>query len=242
MKRYGLIGYPLSHSFSKNYFEEKFRQQGISHCTYELFPIASINELSNLLNLYPDLCGLNVTIPYKQQVIPLLHSTQHLPAGLDACNCIRIDDGRLSGYNTDIIGFEKSFTPLLQEHHQRALVLGSGGAASAVTFVLKKLGIDYLVVSRTRSATAISYADVSESLIATHHIIINTTPVGMYPNVDSYPVLPYHAISPQHYLFDLHYNPAKTKFLQMGEERGASIKNGYEMLVIQAEESWKIWK
>lgn len=242
MRRYGLIGYPLSHSFSKKFFEDKFRRENIHGCAYELFPIASIDELPDVLAKHPDLHGLNVTIPYKQSVIPFLHSTEHLPAGLNACNCIRIDEGKLSGYNTDVVGFEQSFAPLLQPHHRRALVLGSGGAALAVSWCLSKLDIDHTIVSRrAESGFFLSYRDVNEKIIEQNHIIINTTPLGMYPKTDECPPLPYHALTPSHYLFDLVYNPAKTEFLKKGEERGAIIKNGGDMLEIQAEESWKIW-
>lgn len=241
MKRFGLIGYPLSHSFSKKYFEDKFRREGVQDCAYELFPISSVDELPALLAKHPDLHGLNVTIPYKQSVIPYLHSTENLPAGLQACNCISIKHQSLFGYNTDVTGFEQSFSPLLRPHHRRALILGSGGAAAAVAWCLDKLGIEYTVVSRSGSKDAITYEQVNEALISTHAIIVNTTPLGMYPNEHQCPPLPYHVLTPQHYLFDLIYNPAKTLFLRKGEEMGAIIKNGEEMLVIQAEESWKIW-
>lgn len=241
MKRYGLIGYPLSHSFSKKYFEDKFMREGITDCAYELFPIPSIDELPALLARHPDLHGLNVTIPYKQSVLPFLHTRHNLPERLDACNCISIEDGRLSGYNTDVTGFEKSFAPLLQPHHQKALILGTGGAAVAVSWVLNKLGIDYTFVSRRALPECLQYDEVNESVLARNQIIINTTPLGMYPNEQQCPPLPYHALTPDHYLFDLIYNPARTLFLQQGEEQGAAVKNGEEMLVIQAEESWKIW-
>lgn len=242
MKRYGLIGYPLSHSFSKKYFEEKFKREGITDCAYELFSIPLIGDLSSLLATHPDLHGLNVTIPYKQLVLPYLNDISHLPEQLLACNCIKIKDGALTGYNTDVIGFERTFKPQLQPHHTKALLLGSGGAAAAVAYVLRKLGIAYSIVSRTAgNGDALTYNEIDASVIAGHHIIINTTPLGMYPHVDEAPPLPYDAITPKHYLFDLHYNPAKTVFLKRGEERGAAICNGYEMLVIQAEESWRTW-
>ncbi|HEY0680403.1 MAG TPA: shikimate dehydrogenase [Chitinophagaceae bacterium] len=242
MRRFGLIGFPLSHSFSQKYFEEKFQREGITDCRYELYPIKSIYELSDLLLAYPDLLGLNVTIPYKQLVIRRLTSTIHLPMGLRACNCIRIDNKQLIGYNTDIIGFRRSFTELLQPHHKKALILGNGGAAAAVAYCLDQLGIDYNIVSRKlHDGSTLTYSDINENVIATHQVIINTTPVGMYPVIDEAPPLPYQAITPRHYLFDLLYNPAKTLFLKKGEDRGALIRNGHEMLVIQAEESWKIW-
>ncbi|MGB8192634.1 MAG: shikimate dehydrogenase [Chitinophagaceae bacterium] len=242
MKRYGLIGYPLSHSFSQKYFTEKFTNEGIADAVYELFPIAAISELPQLLEAHPDLHGLNVTIPYKQLVLPFIDDASHLPEGLMACNCIKIDNNRLTGFNTDVIGFERSFTPLLQPHHTKALIFGSGGAAAAVAFCLKQLGIEYKIVSRTLAKNAhLTYDDVDESVIAEHHVLINTTPLGQYPNVDAAPSLPYHALTSKHYLYDLLYNPAKTVFLQRGDTGGAIIKNGQEMLVIQAEESWRIW-
>jgi len=242
MKRYGLIGYPLSHSFSQQYFADKFQREGIGNCMYESFPIASIDELGNLLVAHPDLKGLNVTIPYKQAVLPYLTDISHLPERLLACNCIKIEGDTLTGYNTDVTGFEESFKPLLQSHHTKALVLGSGGAAAAVTYCLRKLNIEYKIVSRTAgNGEALTYEEVDASVIAEYPVIINTTPLGMYPNVQAAPPLPYDAITSKHYLFDLLYNPSKTIFLQRGEERGAAIKNGQEMLVIQAEESWNIW-
>lgn len=242
MKRFGLIGYPLSHSFSQKYFEEKFRKEGIAGCAYELFPIPSIEALDALLKAKPDLLGLNVTIPYKRQVLPFLHDASRLPQGLDACNCIKIQQGRLTGYNTDVTGFERSFTPLLQPHHTQALVLGSGGAAAAVTYCLNKLNISFKIVSRRPGSRGeLTYADIDESVIAAHPVIINTTPLGMYPNIHEAPPLPYHALTPGHYLYDLHYNPPRTLFMAKGEEKGAATKNGLDMLVIQAEESWRIW-
>jgi shikimate dehydrogenase len=239
MKRYGLIGYPLSHSFSEKYFTEKFQREGIAGCVYQLLPIASIDELPALLKAHPDLHGLNVTIPYKQQVLRFLDDAGHLP--LQACNCIKIENKKLIGFNTDVIGFQKSFGPQLQPHHKKALILGSGGAAAAVAYSLEQLGIDYKIVSRTPGENGLSYDDINEQVISSHHIIINTTPLGQYPTIEAAPPLPYHLLTPGHYLFDLLYNPAKTVFLQKGEERGATIKNGGDMLVIQAEESWKIW-
>lgn len=239
MRRYGLIGYPLSHSFSEKYFTEKFQREGISGCVYQLFPIASIDELPELLNAHPDLHGLNVTIPYKQQVLRFLDDASGLP--LQACNCIKIENNTLIGFNTDVVGFQKSFSPQLQPHHKRALILGSGGAAAAVAYSLEQLGIDYKIVSRTPGEIGLSYDDIDGGVISSYQVIINTTPLGQYPNVDAAPPLPYDLLTPDHYLFDLLYNPAKTVFLQRGEERGAVIKNGGDMLVIQAEESWKIW-
>ena len=241
MRRFGLIGYPLSHSFSQQFFTEKFLQLHITDCIYENFPLKKIDELLPVLKQHPDLAGLNVTIPYKEQVIPFLSQQSDVVSKTGACNCIRIENGKLSGHNTDVIGFENSLLEKLRSYHRKALVLGTGGAAKAVHFVLDKLGIEYKDVSRTASGSVITYQQINMSIIKEHLLIINTSPVGMYPNTEEYPLLPYSALTSQHYLFDLIYNPAKTQFLQKGEERGAAIKNGLDMLVIQAEESWRIW-
>lgn len=241
-KLFGLIGYPLSHSFSKKYFTDKFEREKLDDCQYELFPIPSLNELPALLKEKPGLAGLNVTIPYKRAVIPFLHDRKGIPDALDACNCIRIENGRLSGFNTDISGFEKSIKPLLRPYHDRALVLGTGGAAAAVIYVLKKLGLAVTSVSRTQNGNGvIQYKDIGKETILSHKVIVNTTPLGMYPSAESCPPLPYEFITPAHLLYDLVYNPAKTLFLKKGEDHGATIKNGEEMLVLQAEESWNIW-
>ena len=243
MHRYGLIGYPLSHSFSKKYFTEKFEREGLSDHRYELFPIASITEIKNILSSNADLLGLNVTIPYKQSVLSYLSDTSAIPAGLQACNCIHIVDGKLIGYNTDVIGFEKCFMPHVKSFQNEALILGNGGATEAVKYVFQKNKIEYKVVSRImHDGSDLTYNDLDENIIAKYQIIVNTTPLGMYPNVDACPDIPYQAITKDHYLFDLTYNPAKTLFLQKGEEQGATIQNGAQMLVIQAEESWNIWK
>ena len=242
MKRYGLIGYPLTHSFSQRYFTEKFEREGITGCSYANYSLPSIGELAGLLR-DPELCGLNVTIPYKQQVIPYLDARDEVVAAIGACNCIKIVEGRLSGYNTDVVGFERSLVRRLEGHHRRALVLGSGGAAKAVEWVLGRLGISWLTVSRRPrpGSGSIGYEDVDAGLLAEHTLVINTTPLGMYPHSDECPPLPYEAMTSRHYLFDLIYNPAKTLFLQKGEARGATVENGLEMLVLQAEESWRIW-
>lgn len=241
MPRYGLIGLPLTHSFSKRYFTEKFQQRGLHAHTYELFPIASIDQLEALLQTHPELAGLNVTIPYKQQVLPYLDDTTAIPPAVNACNCIHISNGKRIGYNTDIIGFRDSFKPLLLPHHKKALILGDGGAAAAVAYVLGALGIEYRIVSRNPSIGQLSYKALNEEVVGTHTVIINTTPLGTFPAVDFCPDIPYEFIGPRHYLYDLIYNPAQTLFLKKGALRGSQTRNGYEMLVIQAEESWKIW-
>ncbi|MEO7983815.1 MAG: shikimate dehydrogenase [Bacteroidota bacterium] len=242
MRLFGLIGHPLTHSFSKKYFTRKFEKEGLVDCQYELFPIGSIEEFPSLLELNPDLEGINITIPYKKKILSYLDSRDQVPAALDACNCIHIKKGKLSGYNTDWTGFGKSLSPLLKTHHTKALVLGNGGATAAVVYALKKLGIESTVVSRAiHEGSSITYNDLGKKIIEENNIIVNTTPLGLYPHVEGAPEIPYQYITKQHLLYDLVYNPAKTLFLQKGEERGAMIKNGEEMLVIQAEESWKIW-
>jgi shikimate dehydrogenase len=241
MRLFGLIGNPLSHSFSKKYFADKFEKEEITECIYELFPLKTIDGLPVLLKNNPELEGLNITIPYKKQVLPFLNSS-HIPAGLDACNCINIVEGKLVGYNTDVTGFEKSIKPLLKSFHKKALILGNGGATAAVVFALQKLNIEAAIVSRkVHEGSAFTYKDINERVMGENTVIINTTPLGMHPNVNDCPDIPYQFITDQHLLYDLTYNPVKTLFLQKGEERGAAIKNGEEMLILQAEESWRIW-
>jgi len=237
-KLYGLIGYPLSHSFSKSYFAGKFQEENITDTYYELFPIAQIEALPLLITSHPNLRGLNVTIPYKQQVLPYLDDVSALP--LQACNCIKIINGKLVGYNTDVAGFEHSFIEKLLPHQTQALVLGSGGASLAVQYVLGKLNIGFKVVSRGNGAH-LNYGQLDEAVMAGYLIVINTTPLGTYPNMDACPDIPYHLLTPMHYCYDLVYNPAVTLFLQKAEARGASIKNGSDMLKIQADVSWEIW-
>ncbi len=242
MKLYGIIGYPLGHSFSKKYFTDKFLREAVTGCSYETFPMESIDEIKQLLINNPTLCGLNVTIPHKKNVIAFLDDTTKLPKGLTACNCIKIKNKKLVGYNTDVVGFEQSLVPLLKKYHTDALILGNGGAAEAVKFVLDKLHINYQVVSRRpHQVSHLSYEDVTATLLKKNLLIINTTPLGTFPNVNEYPDILYQHLSPKHFLYDVVYNPAKTMFLQKGEAHGAIIKNGYDMLVIQAEESWRIW-
>lgn len=246
MRKFGLIGYPLSHSFSKGYFADKFQQQQINDTLYDNYPIQSINEFSALWESDQELLGLNVTIPYKKEVIPFLQNPSSVVTAINACNCIRKFNGALYGYNTDVIGFQKSLQPFLKPHHKHALILGTGGAAAAVEWVMKNLNIAYQFVSRTPSepageAKVIAYSELTPEMITAHTLIINTSPLGMYPNVYDAPDIPYDAITSQHHLFDLIYNPSETMFLQKGAAQGATIQNGLEMLHIQAEESWSIW-
>lgn len=242
MPLYGLIGYPLTHSFSKKYFSEKFEREKLVDCSYELFPLETVDELPQLIISHPSLAGLNVTIPYKQKVLSMLDDRGTIPTAVDACNCIQINQGRLTGYNTDITGFQKSLQPLLQRHHSHALVLGNGGASAAVQYVLQQLGIAFKVVSRVlHGISSLTYAELDGNILKQHTLIINTTPLGMHPLTESCPGIPYQFLSHKHLLYDLVYNPRRTLFLQKGEEKGAAIKNGEEMLLLQAEESWRIW-
>jgi len=241
MKKYGLIGFPLSHSFSKKYFSEKFINENIQGVEYNSYPLEDITALSTLLSSEPMLAGLNVTIPYKEKVIPFLDELSDEVKEIGACNCISIKGTTLKGYNTDVIGFEKSLKKKLKPYHQKALVLGTGGAAKAVYYILRKNQIPFLKVSRTNGENQITYESLTKEIIESHQLIVNTTPLGMYPEVNSFPPIPYQYLGDQHYLFDLVYNPAKTIFLSRGEERGAAIENGADMLVDQAEASWDIW-
>ncbi len=241
MRQFGLIGYPLSHSFSKNYFTRKFGEENIHDCSYELFPIETMQDFPLLLKQQKELAGLNVTIPYKEAVLPFLHQQSKAVREIGACNCIKIQNGILTGFNTDVLGFEQSIVPLLRKNHKKALVLGTGGAAKAVAWVLHKLNIEFLYVSRHSGENMLTYDQIDNKMIRDFNLIINTTPLGMQPNVHQKPSLPYNGLNNEHLCYDLVYNPEKTVFLDLSEKQGAVIKNGLEMLVIQAEESWKIW-
>lgn len=241
MRLFGLIGHPLSHSFSGKYFAEKFEKEGILDCSYENFPIPDIDELKTVLSL-PGLQGLNITIPYKEKIIPFLYFKSEIVKKINACNCIKIIDGKLYGFNTDVTGFETSLIRKLNPAiHRHALVLGTGGASNAVKFVLEKLKINYSVVSRKKAVGLLNYEKITPEIIQSNKLIINTTPLGMFPDINDAPPLPYEFLSPDHLLVDLIYNPEKTLFLKKGEEAGAQIQNGLEMLELQAEKSWKIW-
>lgn len=245
MRKFGLIGFPLSHSFSPDYFNNKFQQLG-TDAVYNPFEIPTINHLNELINNNPFLEGLNVTIPFKESVIPFLNELSIEANEIAAVNCIKIENRNqkpyLIGYNTDIIGFEKSFIPLLKPHHKKALILGNGGAAKAVRYVLKKLTIPFIsVVRNNKLEDEIHYSDINAEVIDAYNIIINTTPLGTYPDIEECPDIPYDFLNESHLLYDLIYNPSESLFLKKGKLQKAEIKNGYEMLIIQAEESWKIW-
>ncbi|MFY7651193.1 MAG: shikimate dehydrogenase family protein [Chitinophagaceae bacterium] len=239
-KNYGLIGYPLSHSFSKKYFDEKFAIENIQMAFFHQFPITNIQLLPTVLAT-PNLKGFAITIPYKKVIIPYLHWASDAVNKMGACNCVKIKDGKLLGFNTDIIGFEKSFQPLLQPNHKKALILGTGGAAAAVAFVLQKLAIPFKYVSRKPAANQFAYEELTAAVFNEYPIIINTTPLGTYPDVNTKPSIPYHLLNTNNYLYDLVYNPSVTAFLQEGINKGCTTKNGYDMLILQAEENWKIW-
>jgi shikimate dehydrogenase len=241
-KLFGLIGKDISYSFSKKYFTEKFAQDLYEECSYENFDIQSIEDFPNVLKNNPNLKGLNVTIPYKESIIPYLDTVSDKAFQIGAVNVIRFTKkGNLKGYNSDWFGFKKSLEPLLQAHHKKALILGTGGAAKAVAFALDQLGITYSFVSREANPNTIDYSLINATTFDNHQIIINCTPVGTSPNTKEFPPIPYTYFSNQHIAFDLIYNPEETQFLKKAKKQGATIKNGYEMLVFQAEKAWKIW-
>jgi shikimate dehydrogenase len=238
---YGIIGYPLLTTFSPGYFQEQFRLLGIRE-TYEKFPLVRIEDLEAVLKSHPGLLGLNVTIPYKQAVIPFLDALDETAAKIGAVNTIKIMGGKLIGYNTDTIGFYNSLKPLLEAHHKQALILGTGGASKAVAYALEQLNIPFQYVSRKKQQGQLVYSDLNATIIQAHQLIINTTPLGMKPFEGQYPELPFGAIGPEHLLYDLIYNPAATPFLSLGKAHGALTKNGYEMLIAQADAAWAIWQ
>ena len=246
MKQYGLIGFPLTHSFSEKYFAEKFRKEKICDVEYLNFPLQSIGEIMSLVVDNPQMCGLNVTIPYKEQVIRFLDDIDPVANEAGAVNTITISRKNnkifLKGYNTDIIGFIQSLPADISKKHKNALVLGTGGASKAVVCGLNKLNIKFQLVSRTGKPGCITYKDVDEKTIKKYTLIINATPLGMYPDTVSLPDLPYRYLSEQHLLYDLIYNPSLTSFLKEGKKFAAGIMNGLQMLKNQAEESWRIWK
>lgn len=242
----GLIGYPLSHSFSKKYFAEKFEKEHIEGYHYELYPIPSITKLPTLITTTGNLLGINITIPYKQQALPYLDEVSEEAAKVGAVNTIKITNGQLKGYNTDVYGFEISLRKLLATAtiplaEMQALVLGTGGAAKAVLYVLDKLEIKAQLVSRSEKKGQITYGSIDKDCLENHQLLVNTTPLGMSPNYDTAPALPYEYLTDNHFLYDLVYNPEVTKFLQMGLNHNAKIMNGLEMLHLQAEEAWRIW-
>jgi len=243
MKKFGLIGYPLSHSFSKKYFSNKFIEEGITNCKYDNYEIEEIKLIEEIISNEYDIKGFNVTIPHKEDIIPYLDALHPAAERIGAVNVIAIDeDKKLTGYNSDYFGFKASLESLLNgDLKLSALVLGTGGASKAVSAALEDLGIYYQFVSRTASNKTLCYEDLTIDTIKEHKLLINTTPLGMSPKVNAMPPLPYSGISNNHYLYDLVYNPETTLFLEKGIERGAKTKNGLEMLHLQAEKAWEIW-
>lgn len=242
--KYGIIGKNISYSFSKKYFTKKFIQLKLNHHSYENFDIQSIDELPLILNKNtPYLKGINVTIPYKEEVFKYLDEFEEDAKTIGAVNTIKIlSNYRLKGYNTDVYGFEKSLKPLLKKHINKALVLGTGGASKAIAFVLKKLKIEFKFVSRSPiNEHTISYSDLTNKIINNHHLIINCTPLGTFPKIENFPDIPYQYLTNKHFLYDLIYNPVETSFLSKGKEMGAVIKNGEQMLILQADKAWEIW-
>ncbi|MFN9802532.1 MAG: shikimate dehydrogenase family protein [Bacteroidota bacterium] len=242
MRKFGLIGLPLTHSFSKQFFTEKFEKEQITDCQYENYPLEKIEDLPALLAANRDIVGLNVTIPYKREIMPFLTDVAPAVKKTGACNCIRIDGKKRVGYNTDVIGFHLSLMPHLRVQHQRALILGTGGASAAVEFVLQQIAMPYILVSRNPGTNSIGYDQLNEDLMESHTLIVNTTPLGTFPAVETYPPIPYEYVTDQHFLYDMVYNPAETIFLQRGKEKGATVLNGMDMLIGQANASWDIWK
>ncbi|RLD28705.1 MAG: shikimate dehydrogenase [Bacteroidetes bacterium] len=243
MSKFGLIGKDIEYSFSKSYFTNKFDSESLPH-SYQNFDIKSIDKILDIVKSNQDLIGLNVTIPYKEAVIPYLDKLDSKAEKIGAVNTIKIaKDGKLSGYNTDYYGFQKSIKPYLKPNHKKGLILGTGGASKAIAFALKSLGIECSYVSRTDSKNAtFTYQTLTEEIIENHHIIVNCTPLGTYPNTNTCPPIPYDAISKSHLLYDLIYNPEETKFLTIGKLKGAKICNGLVMLELQADKAWEVWQ
>jgi shikimate dehydrogenase len=256
MNTYGLIGFPLSHSFSKKYFTEKFQKEGLVHSSYNLYPLEKIEDLPGLLISTPSLLGLNVTIPYKESVLPYLDELDATAQAVGAVNTLKIKRTAgsvfIKGYNTDVFGFRQSIKPFLAAHHERALILGTGGASKAVAFVLKEIGVDCYFVTRNRNKflevrtgtgknKVFDYAEITGQVLKHFPLIINASPVGMYPKAEDAPEIPYDFLNESHFLYDLIYNPEETRFLAEGKKRGALTLNGGSMLQQQAEKAWEIW-
>jgi len=245
MRKFGLIGYPLGHSFSRKYFTDKFHNEQITDCLYENFPLTDISQIKGLIMNEPDLNGFNVTIPYKTEIIKYLTNISPEANEIGAVNVVKINRSgvkpELSGFNSDITGIRDSLSTYINKDIKNALVLGTGGSSKAVCFVLRKMGIKVITVSRSRSTDSVSYSDIYSALIKKSGLIVNTTPLGMYPNVETFPEIDYGLLGKEHVLFDLVYNPEITAFLRKGSERGCSVISGLKMLQSQAERSWEIW-
>lgn len=243
MRLFGLIGNNLSHSFSKKYFEEKFKNLKLSDCVYSNFELKLINEFPELIKLNKNLIGCNVTLPYKESIIPFLNELSEEAKEIGAVNCIHFKNGIIKGYNTDAFGFASSIKPFLEPHHSKALILGTGGASKAVAYSLKKIGVEvYFVTTKLKcKSNEFNYGDLNEHVMNAFKLIVNTTPLGMFPKTEEFPNIPYAFLSEKHLCYDLIYNPEQTLFLKKAKEKGASTINGYSMLQLQAEKSWEIW-
>jgi shikimate dehydrogenase len=245
IRKFGLIGYPLGHSFSKQFFTEKFRKESINDCSYDNYPLDNIKLLPELVASEDDLCGLNVTIPYKTAVIPYLTDLDNEAVESDAVNVIKIsgekNDRKLKGFNTDIYGFRETILPYLSNFKFQALILGTGGGSKAVAYVLASLGIKYSIVSRNPGIDCLSYNDLNEEVLSVNRLIVNTTPQGMFPEENTFPDIKYSCLDQKHILFDLVYNPEMTVFMKKGKERGCTVIGGLKMLHLQAEKAWSIW-
>ncbi len=239
--RFGLIGRDIGYSFSRGYFTEKFHALGLTDHSYENFDLAEITDFPELIGITKDIKGFNVTIPYKEAILPYLTKIDDEAQKIGAVNTIKVEGSTLTGYNTDVYGFQKSLEPMLNETHKNALILGTGGASKAVAYVFDKLGINYHQVSRRPKTGQLAYAGLTYDILQSHPIVVNATPLGTHPNVDEKPPLPYESLTDRHLLFDLIYNPSKTAFLKEGEQRGAAIQNGLRMLELQAEKAWELW-
>lgn len=241
MKTYGLIGRNISYSFSRKYFSDKFEKENID-AIYRNFDLENLDELKVILQKHPGLSGFNVTIPYKELILPYLDELDPIAEKIGAVNTIKISaTGKLIGYNTDYHGFVNSIKPLLGTNHSHALILGTGGASKAIAFGLDQLGIRYKFVSRKAQNDQLDYASIGPEEFSTYTLIINCTPLGTYPDITSYPPLPINYLTNRHVVFDLIYNPPVTRLMELAEQRGATVKNGYQMLELQAERSWEIW-
>ena len=242
MRKFGLIGKNISYSFSKGYFKNKFETESINNVSYQNFDLDSLKEFNSIFRDSPEISGLNVTIPYKENIIEYLDALNKTAKIIGAVNTIKITKkGKLKGYNTDYYGFRKSLKPLLQDYHKKALILGTGGASKAVAFALEKLNISYTYVSRTKTSDNFTYNELDDTIIKENLVIINCSPLGTHPNINDCPDIPYDAITKNHILFDLIYNPEETLFLKYGKQKGCIISNGLKMLELQAEKSWEIW-
>ena len=261
MRLFGLIGFPLSYSFSEQYFTDKFSREGITDAMYRKFPITDISLLPDLVKCHPNLHGFNVTIPYKESVIPLLDELDETAKEVGAVNTVACISTTLDaagsknlktiGYNTDVYGFRQSLKPFLASHHERALILGTGGASKAVEYVLRQIGVECVFVSRSgpdsaqpgmrKGRTVLNYSELNQYVMDAHKFIVNCSPVGTFPNMDEAPAIPYEFITKDHFLYDLVYNPAETEFLRRGKAKGALTLNGMDMLKMQAEEAWRTW-